>query len=156
MHLPPRYKFKDWQLLYSTMEHGISLRTFYARVGYHKPTVIVVEDSLKYVCHKFDLFTSSIFYVHVLMSVARKQVFGAFVTGEWSASGKYNGTGESFLFTIAPDFKVPFPSCLATYPHSPSLRPCAHTRTAPQVWEWSRENSFFMCGNPDSIAIGGG
>ncbi|ELR18272.1 TLD family protein [Acanthamoeba castellanii str. Neff] len=88
-------KFRDWELLYSTMEHGISL---------HTPTVIIIEDSKKY-------------------------VFGAFVTGTWDALGKYSGTGESFLFTLSPYFKV-FP--------------------------WTRANSLFMCGAPHSMSIGGG
>jgi hypothetical protein len=33
-------------------------------------------------------------------------VFGAFVTGTWDALGKHTGTGESFLFTLSPYFKV--------------------------------------------------
>jgi hypothetical protein len=33
-------------------------------------------------------------------------VFGAFVTGTWDSMGKYSGTGESFLFTLSPYFKV--------------------------------------------------
>jgi hypothetical protein len=104
VNLPPRFQFRDWELLYSTMEHGISLHTFYRRVKSHSPTVIIIEDSKKY-------------------------VFGAFVTGTWDALGKHTGTGESFLFTLSPYFKV-FP--------------------------WTRENQLFMCGEAHSMSIGGG
>lgn len=102
--LPARLQLENWKLLYSTMTHGVSLQTFYRRVGSHHPTVIVIEDSQKY-------------------------VFGAFLTGQWDPSGKYTGTGESFLFTLAPDFKV---------------------------YVWTRANTLFQSGTLQSISIGGG
>ena len=41
--LPPRHSLSDWSLLYSTEQHGCSLRTFYSRLeaqvrlrGYHE------------------------------------------------------------------------------------------------------------------------
>lgn len=79
-HMPPRCSLMGWVLLYSTLEHGVSLSTFLRKTRNHKPTLLVIEDS-------------------------NKHVFGAFCTGEWK-SGEYTGTGESFVFTLSPVFAV--------------------------------------------------
>ncbi|MGH0151713.1 UNVERIFIED_CONTAM: hypothetical protein FKN15_020705 [Acipenser sinensis] len=57
------------------------------------------------------------------------QIFGCFVSHPLRLSDSFYGTGETFLFTFYPGFK------------------CFH---------WTGENSFFIKGDLDSIAIGGG
>ncbi|XP_041096455.1 nuclear receptor coactivator 7 isoform X2 [Polyodon spathula] len=57
------------------------------------------------------------------------QVFGCFVSHPLRFSDSFYGTGETFLFTFYPEFK------------------CFH---------WTGENSFFIKGDLDSVAIGGG
>ncbi|MGH0164980.1 UNVERIFIED_CONTAM: hypothetical protein FKN15_048370 [Acipenser sinensis] len=57
------------------------------------------------------------------------QIFGCFVSHPLRLSDSFYGTGETFLFTFYPEFK------------------CFH---------WTGENSFFIKGDLDSVAIGGG
>ena len=77
--LPVRYRPCNWELLYSTEQHGCSLRTFYRRIEQRGGTVLVIRDSLGH-------------------------VFGAFVAEDWHPSASahttptYFGNGETFLF----------------------------------------------------------
>ncbi|MBN3301931.1 OXR1 protein, partial [Amia calva] len=57
------------------------------------------------------------------------QVFGSFMSHSLRPSETFYGTGETFLFTFYPEFKC---------------------------FYWTGENSFFIKGDLDSIAIGGG
>ncbi|XP_034764546.2 nuclear receptor coactivator 7-like isoform X1 [Acipenser ruthenus] len=57
------------------------------------------------------------------------QIFGCFVSHPLRLSDSFYGTGETFLFTFYPEFK------------------CFH---------WTGANSFFIKGDLDSVAIGGG
>uniref|UniRef100_H2YD23 Oxidation resistance protein 1 n=1 Tax=Ciona savignyi TaxID=51511 RepID=H2YD23_CIOSA len=107
-HIPARTIGCPWKLLYSTFEHGISLRTLYRKVAskYNDdtPVVLIVQDS-------------------------GGQIFGAFCSNQPHVSEHFYGTGETFLFTLEPNITI-FP--------------------------WSGENNFFVKGNLDSLAIGGG
>ncbi|XP_026882887.2 nuclear receptor coactivator 7 isoform X2 [Electrophorus electricus] len=58
-----------------------------------------------------------------------QQAFGAFLSHPLCPSEKFYGTGESFLFLLHPRFKC---------------------------FRWTGENSFFIKGDLDSFAIGGG
>uniref|UniRef100_S4RDZ0 Oxidation resistance protein 1 n=1 Tax=Petromyzon marinus TaxID=7757 RepID=S4RDZ0_PETMA len=60
---------------------------------------------------------------------ADTQVFGAFVSSAIRCNDHYYGTGETFLYTFNPDFKI---------------------------FRWTGENSFFISGDKDSLVIGGG
>ena len=77
--LPVRYRPCNWELLYSTEQHGCSLRTFYRRIEQRGGTVLVIRDALGH-------------------------VFGAFVAEDWHPSTSahttptYFGNGETFLF----------------------------------------------------------
>lgn len=103
--LPPRYSTSDWNLLYSTLKHGISINTFYSRVVGKGPTVLLIEDSKHY-------------------------VFGAFISDSWrNDTSSYYGTGESFLFSLKPIFKV---------------------------YKWTSLNNYFVLSTGHSISIGGG
>ncbi|MGH0174806.1 UNVERIFIED_CONTAM: hypothetical protein FKN15_002170 [Acipenser sinensis] len=57
------------------------------------------------------------------------QVFGAFCSSPLRVSDCFYGTGETFLFSFSPEL---------------------------QVFKWTSKNSFFVKGNLDSFAFGGG
>ncbi|XP_034015571.1 nuclear receptor coactivator 7 [Thalassophryne amazonica] len=67
--------------------------------------------------------------VLVVIKDAREEVFGAFLSHPLRPSDKFYGTGETFLFMLHPRFKC---------------------------FRWTGENSFFIKGDLDSFAIGGG
>mmetsp|Transcript_49482 Transcript_49482/g.119183 ORF Transcript_49482/g.119183 Transcript_49482/m.119183 type:complete len:205 (-) Transcript_49482:294-908(-) len=79
--LPPRIRIRDWVLLYSTEQHGCSLRTAYNRCEGVGPTVLLVLDG-------------------------QGSIFGAFSGDAWRVDKHYYGNGESFLFKVHPEFKV--------------------------------------------------
>jgi len=79
--LPARLAIKDWVLVYSTDQHGYSLRTFLARAERASSTLLLVLDS-------------------------GGAVFGGFVSQPWRKGHHYFGTGESFLLQVHPRFAV--------------------------------------------------
>eukprot|EP01091_Cochliopodium_minus_P018600 TRINITY_DN7586_c0_g1_i1.p1 TRINITY_DN7586_c0_g1~~TRINITY_DN7586_c0_g1_i1.p1 ORF type:complete len:490 (-),score=83.96 TRINITY_DN7586_c0_g1_i1:8-1369(-) len=81
-HLPERFKSsKKWHLSYSTMKHGISLRTFYFNMQGLSPSIIVVQDT-------------------------NKHVFGVYSSNAFEIKKNFFGTGETFLFKILPHFEA--------------------------------------------------
>eukprot|EP00026_Physarum_polycephalum_P001935 Phypoly_transcript_01938.p1 GENE.Phypoly_transcript_01938~~Phypoly_transcript_01938.p1 ORF type:complete len:827 (+),score=146.83 Phypoly_transcript_01938:38-2518(+) len=96
--------FHDWTLLYSTNVHGISLNTMYSRVRDKGGVFIIIQDT-------------------------KRNVFGGFASESLHVSRTYYGTGESFLFKLAP--------ALSVYP-------------------WPNSNSFFIYTTEDFISMGGG
>ncbi|KAF6253531.1 TLD-domain-containing protein [Scenedesmus sp. NREL 46B-D3] len=105
--LPARYQARGWSLLYSTSRHGISLQTLYRRCGGTSPSVLLVRDAGGY-------------------------VFGAFCAEAWRPSARFFGTGETFVFQLAPH-KVMFPW---------------QVRSA-------MKNDFFMYAQQEALAVGG-
>lgn len=80
--LPVRNKDSNWELLYSTYNHGMSLSTMYRmlRAADPGPCVLVVRDS-------------------------KGAVFGGFCTELWKnvkTTSTYYGGGESFVFRLHP------------------------------------------------------
>ncbi|XP_058254503.1 oxidation resistance protein 1 isoform X1 [Hemibagrus wyckioides] len=67
--------------------------------------------------------------VLLLIRDENEQVFGGFLSHPLHPSDKFYGTGETFLFLLHPRFKC---------------------------FRWTGENSFFIKGDLDSFAIGGG
>ncbi|XP_069813309.1 oxidation resistance protein 1 isoform X8 [Dendropsophus ebraccatus] len=57
------------------------------------------------------------------------QIFGALASEPFKISDCFYGTGETFLFTFCPDF---------------------------QVFKWTGDNMFFIKGDMDALAFGGG
>ncbi|XP_064910321.1 oxidation resistance protein 1 isoform X11 [Columba livia] len=57
------------------------------------------------------------------------QVFGALASEPFKVSDGFYGTGETFMFTFSPDF---------------------------EVFKWTGDNMFFIKGDMDSLAFGGG
>ncbi|XP_034431860.1 nuclear receptor coactivator 7 isoform X2 [Hippoglossus hippoglossus] len=67
--------------------------------------------------------------VLIVIKDALDEIFGAFLSHPLRPSEKFYGTGETFLFMLHPRFKC---------------------------FRWTGENSFFIKGDLDSFAIGGG
>lgn len=73
MSLPIRYSRRDWTLLYSLKEHGISLNTLYRNCKDASPIIILVKS-------------------------VKGNVIGCFCGESVHLSTKYYGSGESFVF----------------------------------------------------------
>ncbi|KAL7840450.1 hypothetical protein AOLI_G00257730 [Acnodon oligacanthus] len=81
-HLPPRVQGCVWDLVYSTAQHGTSLRTLYRKTAQiERPVLLLIKD-------------------------LHNQVFGAFSSDTFRVSDSCYGTGETFLFTFGPEFKT--------------------------------------------------
>ncbi|KAM5327694.1 nuclear receptor coactivator 7 isoform 2-T5 [Glossophaga mutica] len=103
--LPARVQGYPWRLAYSTLEHGTSLKTLYRKSSsLDSPVLLVIKDM-------------------------DNQIFGAYATHPFKFSDHYYGTGETFLYTFSPHFKV---------------------------FKWSGENSYFINGDISSLELGGG
>ncbi|XP_069743032.1 nuclear receptor coactivator 7-like isoform X3 [Narcine bancroftii] len=104
-HLPARTQGYAWRLMYSTAVHGTSLRTLYRSLTViDSPVLLVVKDM-------------------------DNQIFGALASHPFRLSEHCFGTGETFLYTFNPQFKI---------------------------FRWSGENSYFIKGDKDSLELGGG
>ncbi|XP_066470304.1 nuclear receptor coactivator 7 isoform X2 [Tiliqua scincoides] len=103
--LPARVQGYPWRLVYSTQEHGTSLKTLYRKsTALDSPVLLVIKDM-------------------------DNQIFGAYATHPFRFSDHYYGTGETFLYTFNPLFKV---------------------------YKWSGENTYFINGDVSSLELGGG
>ncbi|GFQ85014.1 nuclear receptor coactivator 7 [Trichonephila clavata] len=101
-HLPAR-AMNPWELIYGSYAHGFSLKTMYrAMTQYDNPVLIVIVNR-------------------------NDAIFGAFLSSPLRMSDHFYGTGESFLFTFCPEFKI---------------------------FHWSGENDYFIKGNVDSFFVG--
>ncbi|XP_067666112.1 nuclear receptor coactivator 7-like isoform X3 [Haliotis asinina] len=104
-NMPARTIGYTWNLIYSTELHGFSLKTLYRDMCHvDSPILLVVADT-------------------------SNNVFGAVTNCAFKLSDHFYGTGESFLYTFYPEFKV---------------------------FHWTGENNFFIKGNKESLAIGAG
>ncbi|XP_062980783.1 nuclear receptor coactivator 7 isoform X3 [Elgaria multicarinata webbii] len=80
--LPARVQGYPWRLVYSTQEHGTSLKTLYRKsASLDSPVLLVIKDM-------------------------DNQIFGAYATHPFRFSDHYYGTGETFLYTFNPLFQV--------------------------------------------------
>ncbi|XP_071597118.1 nuclear receptor coactivator 7 isoform X4 [Heliangelus exortis] len=103
--LPARVQGYPWCLAYSTLEHGTSLKTLYRKsASLDSPVLLVIKDM-------------------------DNQIFGAYATHPFRFSDHYYGTGETFLYTFCPNFKV---------------------------FKWSGDNTYFINGDTSSLELGGG
>jgi hypothetical protein len=73
--MPGLYKIAQWNLLYRMSEHGVSMNTFYKRVGGASASLVIMEDQYH---HKF----------------------GAMVHENWEQNTRFYGTSETFVFTF--------------------------------------------------------
>ncbi|XP_066558091.1 nuclear receptor coactivator 7 isoform X3 [Amia ocellicauda] len=103
--LPARTQGYPWRLVYSTAVHGSSLKTLYRNLAQlDNPVLLVIKDM-------------------------DNRVFGALTSHPFRVSDHCYGTGETFLYTFSPEFKM---------------------------FRWSGENSYFIKGDTDSIQLGCG
>jgi len=102
--LPAMFRMRRWVLAYGTKRDGISLKSLYRHASAKEFTILVVSDSTG-------------------------AIFGAFCTEAWKMHTRYCGTGESFVFTLAPNG---------------------------MKYAWSGENDYYMLGASDSLSVGGG
>ena len=72
--LPPRHRFAQWSLQYSSAKHGISLQTLYRRAQ-PGPCLLLIRDAAGY-------------------------IFGCFTPMPWRPSPRYYGTGETSVFQL--------------------------------------------------------
>ncbi|OMJ68829.1 hypothetical protein SteCoe_33604 [Stentor coeruleus] len=73
--LPKYLRFRDWDLIYSTDNHGWSLNTFYRNSETYGSNILIIKDQ-------------------------SHSVFGAFASQGWVHSKQYYGNGECFLFSF--------------------------------------------------------
>ncbi|KAM7292263.1 oxidation resistance protein 1 isoform X1 [Ixodes scapularis] len=103
--LPARAESYSWALVYSTLKHGFSLKTLYREMlKVETPIILAILDT-------------------------EGAVFGALSSCSLKMSDHFYGTGESFLFSFFPEFKV---------------------------YRWAGDNGYFIKGNADSLAFGAG
>eukprot|EP00092_Neocalanus_flemingeri_P002444 GFUD01002614.1.p1 GENE.GFUD01002614.1~~GFUD01002614.1.p1 ORF type:complete len:577 (+),score=93.61 GFUD01002614.1:160-1890(+) len=102
-HLPPRVQGYKWHLLFSTAKDGFSLHSLYRKSAHvDSPVLMIIQDT-------------------------NHAVFGALISCPPAQSEKFLGTGESWLFTFFPSFKV---------------------------YAWTGENNYIMRGGPDNLIVG--
>jgi hypothetical protein len=102
--LPMRFQLMEWHLLYSTEKHGTSLSTFMRNLRYAESSLVFIEDS-------------------------KGNVFGAFASDYWRIQDEYYGTGDTFLFQLAPK---------------------------PAIFTWKKTNHLFMQSDKVCLSFGGG
>ena len=80
--LPLKFREKDLILVYSTLQHGVSMATMYRMCHEMGPVLVFVEDN-------------------------KGALFGAFASETLRMRGsRYYGTGETFVFRLRPKFSV--------------------------------------------------
>eukprot|EP00056_Hartaetosiga_gracilis_P005621 m.86913 g.86913 ORF g.86913 m.86913 type:complete len:740 (-) comp12227_c0_seq5:214-2433(-) len=82
LSMPRLCAMKKLSLIYSSVEHGISLHTLYRHAALNPgPSLLIVSDVNEY-------------------------VFGSYVSNTWEITDRFYGSGESFLFTIKPEVNI--------------------------------------------------
>ena len=81
--LPPRIIGTSWRLIFTTSMHGFSLASLYRKCSQEtsSPTLLCIEDS-------------------------KENMFGALLSCPIKLHEHFYGTGETFLFTCKPEFRV--------------------------------------------------
>jgi len=79
--LPPRCVERPWKKLFSMTKHGQSFARFMARVVFKGPTILVVRGEAGH-------------------------VFGCYASQSWHKSNKFYGDMTTFVFSVAPVFRI--------------------------------------------------
>lgn len=173
--MPARTQGYSWQLVYSTAVHGSSLKTLYRKMaGLDSPVLLVIKDMHKKVpvfllSLRLSFFPVLINKCHQPLTDLRSlnfQVFGAFSSDPFRVSKSCYGTGETFLFSFNPDFKVKLECIFVTIFYLPLYKSDEEEPennamivtylVYPQVYKWSGKNTYFVSGDLESLQIGGG
>lgn len=102
--LPAACRIQNLSLVFSTESHGRSMSTFYSCAHDHTKTLLIVKDEEGF-------------------------IFGHFSTERWHVDNTYYGTGESFLFSLSPEF---------------------------HVYNWTKANDFYQFGDKSYLCTGCG
>lgn len=103
--LPARAVGYPWTRIFSTASDGFNLKTLYRKMTDHDgPILIAIQDT-------------------------NDAIFGCLLSCPLRPSDHFYGTGESFLYTFQPEFKV---------------------------FKWTGDNMYFVKGDVESVAIGAG
>ena len=126
--LPDRFQlYTTWKLLYSTSEHGTSLRTLYSRNrSFVGPTVLAVLDM-------------------------DDCLFGCFASESWKLREGYYGTGECYLWKIT---TTPQTHLIADTAVRASPKPMCGSSI--EAFRSTGANSCYMLGTDGFLAIGSG
>jgi len=104
-HLPPRLVGSTWRPVFATSSHGFSLGSLYRKsMAQSGPSLLVIEDT-------------------------QGGVFGALTSCPLRESDHFYGTGESFLFTCRPHWRL---------------------------YSWAGDNQLFVRGTPHDLVVGAG
>ncbi|KAL7631306.1 UNVERIFIED_CONTAM: hypothetical protein RMT77_018387 [Armadillidium vulgare] len=126
--IPMRMTMNSPKLVYTTQEHGSSLRNFFLRVENYEPTLILIRTT-------------------------NDEIFGAYCSTAWSQrkhrdeyghKQTYFGTGETFLFTLKPEVKKYEWVGITQQKENRELSSVAH------------QSELFLHADTDMISIGGG
>lgn len=103
-HVPTRHQLDEWALRFNMSVDGTYLLTLMEKLADCECSLLILSD-------------------------ADRKVFGGFASETWRRNPRYYGSGESFVFELAPE---------------------------PRVYHWTGKNSYFQLCDGDSIAMGGG
>lgn len=73
--ISPLLLMRSWEVRFRVNTDGVSMRTFFARLEKHNPSIVLVQDM-------------------------DNCVFGALVSEIWHPATRFYGTGEAFLFSF--------------------------------------------------------
>ena len=139
--IPPRLQIENWRLLYSVLNDGADLTTFFRKAAGYKCTVLLVETICGEVFGGFNASEWGISPNFCASSVAWPSCvhsFSRLLTPPLSlfslaSCNEPDGTGECFLFRFTDD------------EHSTCER-----------FPWTGDNNFFVYSSHDQVAMGGG
>ncbi|OHT12171.1 TLD family protein [Tritrichomonas foetus] len=104
--LPRRYQNSNWSLLYKMSIDGSSVATLFSKTEKQKPLLLFIKTN-------------------------KNEVIGSFISAGFTIGDNYNGSGETFVFSLQPTFDA-------------------------YMWNSVGSNNFFVSASKTDIRIGGG
>jgi LysM repeat protein len=127
--LPESMRLNDWVILYSMLDNGTDLTTFYRLVGRHACTILFVQTLQGDV---FGGYTQSRWQVALHYCEFLSLLLLDLLTDRCVSCSFIDGSGESFVFKLN------------------------KSDGAVSVYKWTGLNDLFMWSTEDRIAMGGG
>lgn len=142
--LPNLVQVYDWQLEYRLSEHGASLSSLLRHAGHCAPALLIAR--VERAAGEVEPGAPNQFVVGALASRAlvdhREQL------GHEQGSGKWKGTGQSFIFGMAIESAGPEDGAAGNPMRAAGPMQC---------YNWTRECSCFqLCGAKEGLGFGGG